>query len=398
MKIKNLSKKIFINICISIISIVLVLVLLEPITIFSLPYLPLNLQAYLEPSVRILCQNSKKGLIPENYIAIIGDSYAQGYGDWLFNSNQWSNPKFHSAHLINSLLNKDVVSFGTAGSGSIESIVESFIPKITSIKKEFNIKDPKIILFYFYEGNDLQDDLMYLEHHGYFKNTKEKNKLEKKEFYSFLEERIKSQTDHVKYKPISLKLLVGLIKNALAKLIYKKNIETISCHEPKKDPNKYNLVEINKKSVFLPDDIQAPPVEMYKDEIDLGIRTFKYSLEYLINKFPKSSIAVIYIPSVISCYHLKSDVFVHRSPFLKNRKNVYSYNLIEKEGNDLVKKINTVCNYYKVNFFNTSPDLKLTASKKLIHGPCDIEHFNKDGYEAFSKSIVSFLKKEKLII
>ena len=174
----------------SIFTIFLVFELLFP---FILPYLPLNLQTYVDPTFRILCQSSKKGLIPKNYIAILGDSYAEGIGDWLIKStNKWKNGKFHSAHLINNALDTDVISIAEGGTGSIHPVISSVI-RLHILKQIFKLEDPRTVLVYFYEGNDLHDNsFLTLKDYEYFKDIKEVKMLKKEEFNHALQATIKS--------------------------------------------------------------------------------------------------------------------------------------------------------------------------------------------------------------
>lgn len=83
---------------------------------YFLPILPLNTHVYLHEGIRALAQSSKRSTIPKDYIALVGDSYAQGFGDWFLNSNKNSNSDFHSAHIIHKRTGNDVLSFATGGS------------------------------------------------------------------------------------------------------------------------------------------------------------------------------------------------------------------------------------------------------------------------------------------
>src|SRR4051812_4428917 len=52
-----------------------------------LPRLSLNLKTHLPDTAGVLVQASKSGFIPHDYIALLGDSYAEGVGDWLLQVN-----------------------------------------------------------------------------------------------------------------------------------------------------------------------------------------------------------------------------------------------------------------------------------------------------------------------
>jgi hypothetical protein len=66
----------------------------------------------------VLAQYSKQSILPENYIAILGDSYSVGVGDLYTeltrNSEKWY-PDYAPAHFINKQVGVDVISFGGLG-------------------------------------------------------------------------------------------------------------------------------------------------------------------------------------------------------------------------------------------------------------------------------------------
>ena len=73
-----------------------------------LPHTPLRLQIFLPDGVRVLAQSSKDARLPESYVALAGDSYAQGRGDWLLGQNPNGNGPFHSAHILHDRTGRDV--------------------------------------------------------------------------------------------------------------------------------------------------------------------------------------------------------------------------------------------------------------------------------------------------
>lgn len=63
----------------------------------------LTLIWFYRQNLRILAQSSKRGLLPNEYIAIAGDSYAVGAGDWLEEVRKnsfFGSPDYSAAHLI----------------------------------------------------------------------------------------------------------------------------------------------------------------------------------------------------------------------------------------------------------------------------------------------------------
>jgi hypothetical protein len=83
---------------------------------FMLPYMSLNILPHLPDRAAYFMQSSKSHFVPRDYIVLVGDSYAQGMGDWLYaNSGDQSKPH-HSANVLHDQLGTDVVSVGRAAS------------------------------------------------------------------------------------------------------------------------------------------------------------------------------------------------------------------------------------------------------------------------------------------
>jgi len=91
-------------------------------SLVGLRYIPLRLHGDLPEDVRVFAQSSKSGVVPRDPVLLLGDSSAQGLGDWLLETDPDRNGPFHSAHVINRLTGYDVVTLGMAGAGSAEGI------------------------------------------------------------------------------------------------------------------------------------------------------------------------------------------------------------------------------------------------------------------------------------
>src|SRR3954454_19603098 len=65
-----------------------------------LPSLPLQYRVYLPDRADFFLQLSKSQYVPKDYIALAGDSYAQGVGDWLLSLGFKSSQPYHSADVI----------------------------------------------------------------------------------------------------------------------------------------------------------------------------------------------------------------------------------------------------------------------------------------------------------
>src|SRR4051812_933727 len=126
---------------------------------FVLPHLSLNLHPHFPDIAELFAQTSKAGTVPRDYIALLGDSYAEGQGDGSL-AAAGDRAKFvHSAHVLHRLTGRDVVSLGLGGAGSVQAMVRQ--PARILLGDCFlypQLDPPRQIFVYFYEGNDLEEN------------------------------------------------------------------------------------------------------------------------------------------------------------------------------------------------------------------------------------------------
>ena len=93
----------------------------------------------------------------DSYVAILGDSYSQGGGDAYLNNKY----DYSFGHHLHKNDNKNYLNFGRAGFGSISAVSNLIkINKLTNLPNTIkNLKKPESIIFFFYEGNDLEDNI-----------------------------------------------------------------------------------------------------------------------------------------------------------------------------------------------------------------------------------------------
>ncbi|MEE3348219.1 MAG: hypothetical protein VX186_08695, partial [Nitrospinota bacterium] len=73
--------------------------------------------------------------------------------------------KLKSVHILFNETGRDVLSFGTLGSGSLRRLVLKPISHFIYFNSlsDFKLKLPREILVYFFEGNDLSDNAYAIE-------------------------------------------------------------------------------------------------------------------------------------------------------------------------------------------------------------------------------------------
>ena len=372
--------------------------------ICDLPYKFLN---HTTGPVHKLGQYSKKGVIPKNYLAIVGDSNVYGFGPWLYD-NSWSmeQPSFASNHLLNASLKKDVISFGFPGFGSLGSSL-SMVSELQMLKKSWiwpKIEDPLEILFVFYEGNDLINNLHEVEQRGLDLHSIESNTLDQNIAKIITdEERKLSESWAITDHSATWNLFAGLTKNYYRKLFkepkqYSADIKWTSLDPPsisqeQNSSKPTNVANISGVQVPL-GYCEGPALLLNETEILLSLKISEHSLSYLRSNFPYSKISLIYLPSSLSIYNFV-DSEISPAPLVmmgKSRSGLFKpIDAIERnkflraEFLKITQKIGT-------EFWDTTEYLKEIASNQLIHGPRDPIHLNRAGYEAFSEAILSFLK------
>ena len=160
---------------------ILLCICIEVVLHYKLCDLPYKFLNHTAGPVHKLGQYSKDEVIPKNYLAIVGDSNVYGFGPWLYD-NSWSmeQPSFASNHLLYASLKKDVVSFGYPGFGSLGSSL-TMVSELQMLKNSWICQDENHWkFFFFYEGNDLINNLHEVEQRGLDLHTIESNAIDQR--------------------------------------------------------------------------------------------------------------------------------------------------------------------------------------------------------------------------
>jgi hypothetical protein len=366
-----------------------------------LTFLPLRFQGYLHPVIRTLAQSSKKGVLPKDYIMIAGDSYAVGSGDWVMKVNDWTNPMYASHHLLHKMTGRDVISFGVRDKGSISALAEIPIDYYQYLNKTllYKIAPPQIILVYFYEGNDLNNNLRDLAKK--FEGVYDRNKIYDKEYFQrFVKKNFVTRADEYQEEE-SFKFRHNLF---FLRMILRMAIENAEAFfAPTTQPlvnktkrrkrrlikEKANLAVIRNKKVLLPRHFQGPAMELTEEELKLGIYVFEQSLDSLRESFPGSTIKVVYIPSPLSTYQLASDRVSSQS--YHKRGEFYPTEELRLRSDKIHQQIKEITVARNLDFIDARATIRKAAQTSFVHGAIDKDHFNKKGYEALAEAIAPYL-------
>ena len=428
-------KTISINLGLSLISIILFILMMELVFPKILHKLPLPFYLGLGKDYKILGQYHKKSVIPVDYIAIVGASHALGSGDWylqVVKKHKLTQGDYHSAHILYNKTGRDVLSFGALGSGSLRGLVLKPISyfKHFNLLRDFELKQPKEILVYFFEGNDLSDnlidiykryhdnyDMARLYDHEYFKTFIEKEILSTDRIYRgevpyknwlFSRFLVESVGDNIyneikrgikKFKRFLIVSVGDNIYNEIKPSV-KKFKQVSPNFSGKVSPTNSDMAKVGEKELPIPHSPQQPALNLNEEQTRQAIYVFEQSLKYMAGFFNESKITIVYIPSPISVYKWASPTItivggtvtpVGVTPVVR----------VYQRSDEIFEQIKTIAEKYNHPLIDTRPLLRATALKEPVHGPRDWYHPNKKGYEAIAQGILentSLLKRASTVL
>jgi len=378
----------------------------------DLPYKFLN---HTTGPIRKLGQYSKKEVIPNDYISIVGDSNVYGFGPWLY-QNSWSmgQPTFATHHLLHNGLNRDIIAFGYPGYGTFGSCL-SMVSEMEMLKNSWiwsKIELPDRILVVFYEGNDLINNLHELEQRGYDISQEITQFSEEKLRMIITKESKKiSRSFSVIDYCASWNLFSGLVENYINKYIPSKrnqvigtNTDSLRIHSEKLVDNNYSVSDNildKKENTAVIGNIETfigfcegPALHLSKNEINLALEIARLSLTHLSLKFPDSEIDLVYLPSSLSIYQFGSSDLRPAPLIMRGDYRDKTFKPAEaiQKNQSLRQNVLKIANSLGFGFIDTTSAMKERAKFHLLHGPKDPIHLNRKGYEAFSEILINELQ------
>ena len=339
----------------------------------------------------------------KDYTAILGDSNAMGSGDgYLDNEYDYS-----IGHFLYKENRKNYLIFARAGYGSI-SAVSNYI-KLTELenyvlfKKEIN--DPLSILFFFYEGNDLDENLKEFDlTEKKFQNIKEyvdykindKITINKKDIF---------EANFPIFKFLnSIKLqLINLSKDVLNSddsedildKIFKriKKIQGENIILANKD-----LLGDNKKSYWTNETkngniknirpIESAAGDLNQKQKEMSLQIFFESILFLKSWEKNDNIKIVFLPSPSTAYEWNDPINYYprySKGNLDYKKILFKENI--RSSNILRNKIKLFSDSNDVEFIDLTQKIQEKAKTNILHGPTDWIHFNSIGYEFIADNL-----------
>jgi hypothetical protein len=353
---------------------------------FMLPEMSYNIRPHLPDRADFFMQNAKSHYVPRDYIALLGDSYAAGVGDWLLAGGGLSDKPYHSANVIHELTGRDVASFGRVNIGSAQAMVQR-VARILDDDYCYlfpPIEVPKRFVVYFYEGNDIDDNENLLIH-----DVKPHAGDLAAQIDAFLREsyaRPSPWACHGHFGDMLFRMTRYAIKYAGRPPAVIDLAGTI------------NPVVVG-GATRMAGEFQAPPLLATAAELDAGVLVYARSLAWLRGRFPDVPVTAVYVPAPSSVYRAAGDVHVKEvfapddpaGPTFKfgltvPASTVYARSTLTCE------KIRAATLAAGADFVDARPAFRRAAAKDFMHGPRDWNHPNETGYRVLGALVAGRLE------
>jgi GDSL-like Lipase/Acylhydrolase family len=355
-------------------------------SLVGLRYVPLRLHGELPEEIRVFAQSSKAGVLPRNPVLLLGDSYAQGFGDWLLEANANGNAPFHSGHVIQAQTGRDVITLGVSGAGSAEGMAAfpAIAYKHAAQAWYLRLPKPSVAVVYFYEGNDLNNNLTFLEQRAANPDAGDLAERIDRSIEAY-RQALFVDTGWSRHFPL-LRLLLRLAQQAYA--------ETTGVAQPPvpEDPTitaqsfSPNAVEVAGKAAELPGHLQSPALELTRAEIERGTLVYERSLVFLQKLLPGTPILVVYVPSPLSSYRLLGSE-VSSQQYVADAATHYPRARVPEYSNAICALIRTATIGHGAGFLDLRPAIRDASGRAFVHGPRDFKHFNRKGMEVLGQAV-----------
>jgi len=281
---------------------------------------------------------------------VFGDSYSEGLGDeYLANSRDYG--------IFNKLNERGVtrrfVVYGRSGYGNLGTVAEArFLEPLVNKYTRFSYDNDKVkrVTFAFYEGNDLNNNLVELQ-----RNTLEADVSGKKQAFFF---------------PL-FDMLWRSFQGAYA---------AVYLHRPEIPADAFALgFPVSRSGVELVCYPQSAATQLTEEELDVSLSALQRMMAEVKAAYPNAQCQLLYIPAVVSCYRFEGNVPVESynsyAPFITTDGEN------EKRHNEIVGRVKAICAGDGWLFCDPTEDIRRqTVLGKAVHGPRDGQHFNALGY------------------
>ena len=306
-----------------------------------------------------------------NWNAVLGDSHATGIGD-AFLQNK---PAYGWMHFLRIRNKENYYIFGRSGFGSINAARE-FIITTDEIRNRIfypRYGPPRKLLFLFYEGNDLNNNLDHISRRGSASQS----------IHDFVEAEIGKPVEAGRRNRVSYPLLL------LLRDIYRdghKLLSDLQQHTAQPEPNSAkNHVIIGGKTEDFPHLPQSAAAELSEAQIDSAMEVVFEAIRYLKHRLPTTTIEIVYLPSIATVYEWEDPIYFETYHTDKLLSTSWRSNLARSK--DLRGRLAEFSSREGLGFIDTSDELIASGRLLLLHGPLDSRHLNETGQQIVGETI-----------
>jgi hypothetical protein len=328
----------------------------------------LTARPYLPETAGVLVQSTKAAYLPHNYLAILGDSYGQGLGDEAVKAGYDEGRWLQAANVVHELTGRDIVTFAKAGAGSAEALVllpSRALNGSRSCAIFPTLEDPAQVFAYFYEGNDIEDNLRFLT-----RVRAKYGRSDVSDIDAYLSDEFAS------YPWWRCQAQLGDVASRLARFAYAEY--TGELNVPSELPWRPDRLRVGEQIIAVPP-LEGPAIGVGGEDLEAAIAVLDRSLLWLRERLPHAAITIVYIPSPRALYH-------HAGPDVEYGSGMRAEQILPRS-RQLCGLVRAASMRARVGFLDTGPALREAASIQPIHGPTDWHHFNATGYRILGTAL-----------
>jgi hypothetical protein len=243
---------------------------------------------------------------------------------------------------------------------------------------------PSVAVVYFYEGNDLNNNLTVLEHRVANPDAGDLAEGIDRAIAAY-PQALFVDAGWSRHFPL-FRFLVRLAQQA-----YAEATGTAQAPVPE-DPTIMaqsflpNAVEVAGKAAELPGHLQSPALELTRAEIERGTLVYERSLVFLQKLLPGTPILVVYVPSPLSSYRLLGPE-VSNQQYVADAATHYPRARVFEYSNAICELIRSATIDHGAGFLDLRTAIRAASARAFVHGPRDFKHFNRKGMEVLGQAV-----------
>lgn len=283
------------------------------------------------------------------------------------------------------------MNFGLPGAGSAGAWVMKPEEHMIwlDLSWRYTVAPPKTVFAYFYEGNDLDDNLRRAAFH--FGNALPEGFIQDPAAIdAYLENFAGARQQEKKtalYNLFALKFARNIVRHELRQFteVVPKEADLVAATRDHVVAVKtastggVNAFRIAGQTVTVDGPLQSPGLELSPPQTSGALLIAERALIRLRALFPVSQVVVVYLPSTLTVYEPASEHVVIQT--YHGGRSRWPADAVATRSDSLCRRLRNSAGRVGVGFLDARGVLRAAARKSSVHGPLDWKHLNKDGQE-----------------